>query len=76
MTCGELIALLQQYPPDTRVQVGGEHGMGDVKEVAAYSFHKRRREIDGRELIHMSNDLTGYDGVVDISNELAGQDGI
>jgi hypothetical protein len=69
MTCGELIAVLQSYPPDTPVQVGGEYGMGDIKEISAYSFHDRPRELDGRILIHMSADLTGRDGYVAISNE-------
>ena len=69
MNAGELIAKLSEYPPETIVEVGGEYGMGAITIVDVYSFHKRNREIDGREFVHMSNDLTGYDGRITISNE-------
>ena len=69
MTVGELIEKLQEYPSDTIIKVGGEYGMGDINSVDAFSFEKKIREIDGRVLVHMRNDLNGYNGEVHISND-------
>lgn len=68
MTVGELVEALSAYPPETVVKVGGEYGIGDVYEVYPESFHQVRREAGGRELVHMTRDLSGYDAAVVITN--------